>query len=87
MQARRELPPKPDDTPKAVDINRRLPCSIGSNILGIVSANRADWSYVIYRDPKTQGKTWQCTTAGERPWLTRRAFLFQMMASFWRIHS
>ncbi|MCC6806858.1 MAG: hypothetical protein IT381_05510 [Deltaproteobacteria bacterium] len=54
MQARRELPPAEAGPVKPVDTNRQLPCSIGNNIMGIVAGNRVEWSYVIYRDPKTQ---------------------------------
>lgn len=54
MQARRELPEPEAGPAKPVDTNRQLPCSLGNNILGIISANKSDWSYVVFRDTKTQ---------------------------------
>jgi general secretion pathway protein C len=54
MQARREIPEPEAGPAKPVDTNRQLPCSLGTNIMGIVSANNSEWSYVVYRDPKTQ---------------------------------
>jgi len=53
LGARREIPEN-TDAPKKVDPNERRPCSIGNNIVGIVAANSMEWSFVVYRDPKTQ---------------------------------
>ncbi len=54
LQARIEVPEPEAGPAKPVDTNRQMPCSIGANIQGIISANQSDWSYIVYRDPKTQ---------------------------------
>lgn len=54
MQARRELPEPEAGPAKPIDTNRQLPCSLGNNIMGIISGNKSDWSYIVFRDAKTQ---------------------------------
>lgn len=65
MQARREdlVPADGPNKPKA-DVTQMKPCSLAANLVSIISANEPAWSFVIFKDAKSQDTNMYAPVSG-----------------------
>jgi len=65
MQARREdLIKAAEGAQKPLDPNAIKPCSLSANLISIISANEPAWSFVIFKDSKSQDTNMYAPVSG-----------------------